>query len=596
MDPTARRWDLFILARLWLTAAFAWGWAASLGLPPLAAFTVAAAWMLSGHVIRNLNQAFLDADIWLPAFGWAAWRFVSAPSRGAWVGLAAAGGAILLVGNPQPAILSGGFAAVLVIAGARRALRPGRPARSWSRVALAGLAGAVACWLAAPFLVPFVSAWPRMQQVHGGQGTVSEPLAGTVSLVAPWVLGRFGEPWLGEMPVHFLAWLGIAVLALAVLGARAAWRHPAGVVLVLAPLGLLAAAYGVPPVSWARHLPVLSLIWWSKYQGVTALCAATLAGFGVAAIGGRGPLRLVAPACVLLELVWLMPRARPVPFDPAAPGPAVAWLLKHADPREERAWAIGRTPMPQLLAAAGVADARTYYGLYPRRAYWWVRGLVTGPAPTSNDAVFTGSDRPLARTGPAALSAAAVRWIVAPGPLRDPPPGWVLRARLDLAVYENTRAGPRAWTAARAVPARSPEAALWEVSGDPANRRVAVVEGPPDWIGFRIRSVAGTARILWEGGDCLSVAVPGGGPRVLVVADTYEPGWKAFAGGVRLRVLPANCAFRAVAVPPGASRVDFRYDPLPVKLGVRIFGMGLGILLGVGWIAAPRPGASRRRR
>jgi uncharacterized membrane protein YfhO len=92
------------------------------------------------------------------------------------------------------------------------------------------------------------------------------------------------------------------------------------------------------------------------------------------------------------------------------------------------------------------------------------------------------------------------------------------------------------------------------------------------------------------------VAVPGGGPRILVVADTFEPGWKAFAEGKRLRVLPANCAFRAVAVPPGASRVDFRYDPLPVKLGVRLFGVGLGVLLGVGWIAAARPGGPVRRR
>jgi hypothetical protein len=172
----------------------------------------------------------------------------------------------------------------------------------------------------------------------------------------------------------------------------------------------------------------------------------------------------------------------------------------------------------------------------------------------------------------------------------------VLRARLDLTVYENTRAAPRAWLAEGAVAAASPEAALWQVSGDPGNCRVVVVEGPPDWIGFRIRSAAGRARILEDLGCRLAVAVPGGGPRILVVADTFEPGWKAFAEGKRLRVLPANCAFRAVAVPPGASRVDFRYDPLPVKLGVRLFGVGLGVLLGVGWIAAARPGGPVRRR
>lgn len=597
-DPTARRWDLFLLARLWLTAVLAWGWAVSLGLPAPAAFVTAAAWVLSGHLVRNLNQAFLDADIWLPALAWAAWGFARAPSALGWVGLAAAGGAVMLAGNPQPAVLAGAFVSAVVVAGALRGARgPGGVRMSaMRRIGAGGLAAVTAAALAAPFLVPFGEAWPRMQNVHAGQGTVAEPVAGAISLVAPWLLGRFGDSWLGLNPNHFLAWLGVSVVVLAFAGVRPGWRHPAGPVLAAAPVLLLAAAYGIWPMSWVARLPVLNAIWWSKYQGVTALCVATLAGFGATRLAGRAGFRVLVPACVLFELMALMPRARPRPFDPVRPGPAVAWLAARADPREDRAWAIGRTPMPQPLAAAGIADARTYYGLYPRRAYWWVRGLITGPAPTSNEAVFTGSDRPLAKTAPAALSAAGVRWIIAPGPLRDAVPGWVLRARLDLSIYENLRAGPRGWVAERAVGVPSPEAALWETSGDPGNHRIVVVEAPADWIGFAARSRPRSARVVADDGNRLTVSVPGDGLRVLVVADTFEPGWKAFAGDRRLRVWPANCAFRAVAVPPGASRVEFRYDPLPVKLGVRLFGVAAGVLLGVIGIAGRRSGRARRRR
>ena len=62
---------------------------------------------------------------------------------------------------------------------------------------------------------------------------------------------------------------------------------------------------------------------------------------------------------------------------------------------------------------------------------------------------------------------------------------------------------------------------------------------------------------------------------LLVVSDTFFPGWKVLVDGKAERVLRANYQFRAVAVPPGAHRVEFVYDPLSFKLGV------LGTLIGV---------------
>jgi hypothetical protein len=206
---------------------------------------------------------------------------------------------------------------------------------------------------------------------------------------------------------------------------------------------------------------------------------------------------------------------------------------------------------------------------------------VTGPAVSPGVANFTGSDGPLAATAAAGLDALGVRWFFAPRGAAPPPGAARLAHASDLAVWERPSVGPRAWIAGSAAPAPSPEAALWEASGAPADRSRVHVEGPPDWIGFTSRGRPAAARVVRDDGVTVEVAVPPApAPRVLVLADAWAPGWRASAGGTRLRVLPADCAFRAVAVPPGAARVRFDYAPLPLALGIWLGGIGLGLLGG----------------
>ncbi len=582
IEPTVRRWDLYLLARLVLTGALAWGWARAAGLATAGAAVATAGWTLSGFVVRQLNLATLEAELVLPGLGWAAVAFARTGSRAAWAALAAAGGAVMLAGNPQPAIVCGGFAAAVVAMIAPR------------RIPAMVAAGVVALLLAAPFLFPLADFFPRAHHVHALQGTSSEPWRGLVGLVAPWWFGPFGGRRGWDLPaVHLLPWAGLTVVLLALLGLRRAWSSPSGRVLVLAPVVLLALAFGVPPVAWLARLPVLDLIWWSKYLGPAFLALATLAGLGAERLLTRLPRRaaLLPMAVVAIDLAWCVPRDRPAPWDPIVPGPAVRELIARMDPLNDRVWAFGRPLMPQPLAAAGLADVRTYYGLTPRRSYWYVRALVTGPAPTSNDAVFTGTSRPPARDGARALSPLAAGWLVSAGPL---PETWRREARPvrvagGLHIYR-APALPRARVAGRAIRVDGPERALWELSGAPDDPGAVVVEGPADWIGFTIRSAVAAARVTRDDGDRLEVAVPGSGPRVLVVADAFEPGWRALADGRRLRVLPANVMFRAVAVPPGATRVSFIYVPIPFALG-----LWLGLMAAAALAAFALPGTRNAR-
>jgi len=96
----------------------------------------------------------------------------------------------------------------------------------------------------------------------------------------------------------------------------------------------------------------------------------------------------------------------------------------------------------------------------------------------------------------------------------------------------------------------------------------------------------GAVRVLELRGDRVRLAAELTEPGLVVLADAYDPGWRAWVDGRPARVLVANAAFRAVAVPAGRHAIEMRYRPSSVAVGLALSAAGL-VLVAV---------AARRRR
>lgn len=63
--------------------------------------------------------------------------------------------------------------------------------------------------------------------------------------------------------------------------------------------------------------------------------------------------------------------------------------------------------------------------------------------------------------------------------------------------------------------------------------------------------------------------------RILTFLDAAYPGWNAYVDGTAAPILLADDAFKAVVVPPGTHRVEFRFQPVRVYVGAGVSALGL---------------------
>jgi hypothetical protein len=98
----------------------------------------------------------------------------------------------------------------------------------------------------------------------------------------------------------------------------------------------------------------------------------------------------------------------------------------------------------------------------------------------------------------------------------------------------------------------------------------------------------GEVRILSETNNRVELLAQSAEDSLLVLSDTYYPGWKAFVDGKKTKIYRADYNFRAISLTPGAHRVEFVYDPISFKLGAGVTILGIFGCFGMGWVARRR--------
>ncbi len=268
--PPVLHLDLMIALHLLIAGAGMWAWARSFGLRDSAAGLSAVAYVLAPRLIGHTGAGHLDLVYALAWFPWLMWSIGQGGARCAVplrrLLLLALFGALILLADLRLSLFAYALAGAYAIYEALRLRQP----RQLMRFVLPLLLIAV---LTLSLTLPLLGWRPYLTR-----GDLTSQDAGVFSLTPAQFLGLILPPRGGN--VETLTYLGIPVLALAILGAVTArkwfWAAAAGIAALYA-LGINAPFWSllvrlIPALLWFR---VPSRAWF-----VVALIAPLLAGFG----------------------------------------------------------------------------------------------------------------------------------------------------------------------------------------------------------------------------------------------------------------------------------------------------------------------------
>ena len=610
------------------------------GLSYFPAFVAGLSFALGGFVGRATWPHLLESSIWLPLIFLFLYRALRIPDTRRALLNASMGGLALgmsvLAGGLHLVILQ---ALVVVSAGVYHAAHSGTEAESlrqrWMKSALVvALIAAVGGAAGAVQLLPSIEYSARSLRWLGSAGPVpsNQPIPyeymtdalspqGILTLLVPNAFnGNNGQ---GEVPNPYL---GVFPLFMAVIGIGRNWRHPW--VRYLTGLAVAALLYSFGPFSWLNGVlyAIVPKLWVAREAPRVLYLAdfslAILAGFGIETLltelhAALWPTlrRVLAGVVIVSALCLLVPGflARPeinvwvslsivlifVSYallhyvargnsGPSAKFLIIALILFDLGAFDWTARGVistGKKGADHLSINMSLQGAVNF--LKSRPGVFRVQ-VLADPTPNIGDLFGVPSSFGAGATMPSDFTRIAgnrdllnVRYLVRPASAPEPGPVYQDAA---WKVYENPTALPRAWIVHETVVDQSKDGELPQF--DPA--RAALVSRP---LQVKLDSPAGANSetvlfsTLENNQETLRVHAQNRG--LLVVSETYYPGWRAFVNGAAQQIYPVDGDLRGVIVPAGDSQVILRYRPASFYVGA-----GLSFLAFVGtllfWFKARR--------
>ncbi len=318
----------------------------------------------------------------------------------------------------------------------------------------------------------------------------------------------------------------------------------------------------------------------------------------------------IVTSAIIIELLLLAPSGFAAPR--ANPYPTRTWISFLQDRTASdgaRVFSPDGLLFPDTAGVYGLRAPTMLDALYIER-YWdylsafVAHGLVdrylgTGPyEPATNVA------------GNQMFDLLGIRYVMYDDETGNAPPSWsgdqyqpVFRGD-GVTVYENTHSAPRAFIVHRIARAASRSSSLAFLRKGERNlfpdrsiqvtnkdmRSIAVIESDAESVPA-VEDCTDTgkgATVVEHSSDSVTLDVDTSCAGLLVLGDSYYPGWEARVNGDAARIYATDVALRGVAVPRGHSRVEFRYRPHSFRLGVAVFLAAIVAIISIALIAGFR--------
>ena len=422
-----------------------------------------------------------------------------------------------------------------------------------------------------------------------------------------------GLQWIGKLPVAdrtlfpgfappvvgfcFAVLVAIAVEAIVAGEVRLRWLLP----------GMALAGVVVVALLLANRPVLRAPLQTSPYRQYLVYAEAVGAG-GVAAAAclasirfprWRRPAGVAAAGMVAVELlVFFAPGAYGARLNPYQTPPWLGMVTSGmvSEP-QARIFGFDAKLYPDISGAFGIQDVRELDALLLNRYRSFI-GTFVGGFPDR----FTGDlSTPSQVEANPMFDLLGVRYVLAGSTQLDTGSGQyrLLGTAGGVSVYENGHRAPRAFVVGDVHTVAGEAAAFSYLRGlghplpDGTSRvdgfdptRQAVVETPggsqplPE-TPTTPTAPARPARITSYEAEQVVIDVPAGTPGLLVLTDTFAPGWQATVNGRAASLLPTDVAFRGVVLGDGAARVVLRYHPAHESLGLLLPLAGVAALIAV---------------
>ena len=142
-------------------------------------------------------------------------------------------------------------------------------------------------------------------------------------------------------------------------------------------------------------------------------------------------------------------------------------------------------------------------------------------------------------------------------------------------VYKQPAAFPRAWAVHKLIRITNSDQANWYVMERLDDLHSEAVMFDPVPVLPPCSAPADSADFKEDHGSRVSLSVRLSCPAMIVVSDTYFPGWRAYVDGAPARIYQVNGAMRGILSPAGIHSVTMRYRPIAVYAGAALTFLGI---------------------